>query len=95
MARIITKELAEKIVSKLAGVKVTSHSKAHDQYAVYHGEVVIAYLSIRRGSEKDKGHDHIPKDLQISPNQAKRLAQCSWSLEDYLQHLRERGLLSE
>jgi hypothetical protein len=95
MARIITKELAEKIVAKLKAVKVKSRSKSHDFYDVEHEGQVIASISIRRGSEKDKGHDYIPHDLRVSPRQAKLLAQCPWKHEDYIQALREKGLLAE
>ena len=95
MARIITKELAQKIVKKLKAKKIASKNKAHDEYVFEHDGRSIAFISIRRGSEKDMGHDHIPGDLQISPNQAKRLGQCPWKLTDYIQSLRERGLLGE
>jgi hypothetical protein len=95
MARIITKELVEKIADKLKATKIKSRNKVHDEYAVEHEGRIIAIISIRRGSAKDQGHDHIPRDLQIRPSQARFLAQCSWSREDYLESLRERGLLGE
>ena len=95
MARIITKELAEKIVAKLKATKVKTKSKSHDFYDVEQDGRVIASISIRRGSEKDKGHDHIPRDLHISPRQAKLLAQCPWKREDYIRALREKGLIEE
>ena len=93
MARITTKELALKIVEKLRAKIVKSSRKAHDVYAVEVDGQVIAMLSIRRGSEKDKGHDYLSKDLHISPNQAKRLGQCPWKYEDYLQAMRDKGLI--
>jgi hypothetical protein len=92
MARIITKELAEKIVAKLKARKIDSKSKAHDEFAVEHQGQVIAFISIRRGSSKDLGHDY-PRELFISTGQAKRLAQCPWKREDYIEHLRSRNLL--
>ena len=52
-------------------------------------------ISIRRGSEKDKGHDYLPHDLHISPRQAKLLAQCPWKREDYIEALREKGFIEE
>jgi hypothetical protein len=93
MARIITKELALKIVKKLEATKIDSRSKAHDEYAVVHEGVHLGIISIRRGSEKDKDHDYIPRELHISPNQAKKLAQCPWKREDFIQCLREKELL--
>src|SRR5947209_5680915 len=95
MARIITKELALKIVSKLGAKLIPCKSKAHDLYAVEYQGRIIATISVRRGSEKDKGHDHIPRDLHISPNQAKRLGQCSWKADDFFKELKEKGLIEE
>jgi hypothetical protein len=93
MARIITKELAQKIVAKLKASKIDSRAKAHDEYAVEEDGIVFAFISIRRGSEKDQGHDHIPRDLHISPNQAKRLGQCPWKRTDYIECMREKEIL--
>jgi hypothetical protein len=94
VARIITKELAVKILKKLNASKVRS-GKAHDDYQVeYHGVVIVA-TSLRRGSEKDLGHDHMPGDLHIGPGQARRLGQCPLSKQAYLQILRENGLLPD
>lgn len=95
MARIITKELALKIVAKLKASKIPSGRKAHDQYAVKHEGTIIAFISIRRGSDKDLGHDFIPGDLHISPGKAKRLGQCPWKREDYIQEMREQGFIVE
>lgn len=97
MARIITKELAEKIVHKLAAKKSPSRGRntSHDLYDFEHDGVLIAQLSIRRGSDKDKGHDHLSKDLYLTSGQAKRLGQCPLSLAEYLEILREKGLLGD
>lgn len=93
MARIITKELALKIVDKLNAKAITSRNKAHDEYAFEYGGVVIAVLSIRRCSEKDKGHDYIPKDIFLSPGQAKRLAQCPLKYDEYIDILIEKRII--
>ncbi len=93
MARIITKELAEKIVHKLGAVR-QQVGKAHDIYGVVHDGLLIASFGPRRGSEKDKGHDHIPNDLHVGPGFAKAFAQCSKSKDDWLDVLRAKGLLS-
>ncbi len=94
MARIVTKELAVKIIAKLKAVKVKS-GKAHDDYSVEHNGVVVAITSLRRGSEKDLGHDHMPKDLHIGPAKAKLLGQCPLSRNGYLALLREQGLVAD
>jgi hypothetical protein len=93
MARIITKELALKIVKKLKATRIDTRSSAHDEYAVEEGGVLIGVISIRRGSEKDQGHDYIPRDLHISPRQAKDLAQCPWKRNDFIQCMRDKELL--
>ena len=90
MGRIITKELAEKIVTKLGGIK-TSQGGAHDIYAIYHGKILITSIGIRRGSEKDKGHDHIPRQIFVGPNFAKGLAQCSKTQSHWVEEMRSKG----
>ena len=92
MARIITKELAEKIVRKLGAVRQQA-GKAHDIYGVIHNGVLIASFGLRRGSEKDKGHDHIPNDLHVGPGFAKAFAQCSKSKDEWLEIMRTKNLL--
>ena len=65
MARIITKELALKIVKKLGAKAIKSSSRAHDEYLLTIDGKQLAILSIRRASEKDKGHDYFNRDLHI------------------------------
>jgi hypothetical protein len=93
MSRQITKELAQKMVKKLNAEKIKSRGSAHDEYEVAHEGVILGYISIRRASEKDKGHDYIPGNLHISPRQAKDLAHCPWSRDDYIRCMREKGEL--
>ena len=89
---VITKELALRIVRKL-GAQVTASRKAHDLARVYHEEKLVAQFGIRRGSRKDSGHDHIPRDLSLRPNEARLLAECPLTREDWLKLLSERGKL--
>ena len=93
MARIITKELALKIVKKLNAVAIKSSSKAHDLYVVEEDGIQIAILSIRRSSSKEIGHDYLKNDLYISPRQAKDLGQCPLSRDEYIAILRDKGIL--
>jgi hypothetical protein len=86
----ITKELALKIVKKLDAVNVSDPGDEHDTYFVYHNGRMVASFGIRRSSQKNKGHDHIPKELQVGPNFAKQLAQCTKSKADYLRQIGER-----
>ena len=95
MARIITKELAVKIVTKL-GAKKSVHQRkgaAHDLYDVIDNGILILTLSVRRGSEKDKGHDHMSSELFLGPNLTKKLGQCSLSKEKYFEILRTKGII--
>lgn len=91
MARIITKELAIKIISKLKATEIHSGG-AHDQYQITddHGRVV-AITSIRHGSNKEAGHDHMPNDLHLGPSKARSLAQCGVSRKQYIAILQEQG----
>jgi hypothetical protein len=86
--RQITKELALKIVKKLEAKKEPDAGGAHDVFLVYDGDdSLVASFGIRHASEKDKGHDHIPKELQVGPNFAKQLGQCPKSRNDYLNEI--------
>ena len=94
MARVITKELAVKIAKKL-GAEITKSGGAHDLANIYHDGVLIASLGIRRASEKDKGHDHVPADIYVGPGFAKLLGQCPKSKKDWLKVLQEKGIIPE
>ena len=91
MARIITKEHAEKIAKKLNAR--FEEGKAHAYAEIFYKGKLISRFGIRRGSKKDSGHDHVQRDLSISGFQAKLLAACPLSREDWLQLIREKGLL--
>jgi hypothetical protein len=92
MARIITKELALKIADKLKA-RIDKTRKGHDVAYVYHEGRMVANFNIRRGSEKDKGHDHIPRDLHVGPHDARRLGLCPLTREGWFDLLRHKGFL--
>lgn len=92
MARQITRELAEKIAKKL-DAQVETSGGAHSIAYIFLDGVLVAQFGIRRGSEKDKGHDHIPDEIFVGPNKAKRLGQCPMSKKQWIEHLREIGRL--
>ena len=99
MARIITKELAVKIVKKLNAPKEKVRvdqiaSGAHVDFAIFHEEVLIAHTSIRHGSNQDQGHDHMPHDLGVGPSFAKRFGQCSKSVKQIVKEWRDDGRIS-
>jgi hypothetical protein len=100
MANVITRQHADKIAQKLkareeSGTKKSGGAREHIAYVVSHNDVEIAWFGVRRGSNKEQPHGHIPKDLHLSPNQCRRLADCSIDREGYLEILRQKGLLPE
>lgn len=91
MARIVTKEHAVKIAKKL---EARSRSeKAHDYAEIFHQGRLVAWFGIRRGSEKDKGHDHVQKDLYVNGYQARLLAACPLTRSQWLEIMRGKGKL--
>jgi hypothetical protein len=95
MRRIITKELAQKIREKLCQGQTPKDVAGHDVYPVRYKNLVVAHVSVRRGSEKDKGHDHIPPALNISPHFAREIGICNKYFDDYIECLREKGLIAK
>jgi hypothetical protein len=92
----ITSELAHKIVSKLEAVKENAQRGApHDLYVVYEKGAAVALFGIRRGSQKNLGHDHIPKQIHVNAFKAKQLANCPMSRDQWIEELKNKGLLPE
>ena len=94
MATIITKELAERIAAKLQAVASSKKNRPHDLYRVYHEGRLIAHFGIRRSSRKDQGHDHVPGQLRVSPNQTRLLGQCPMSREEWIEEMKRKGVIS-
>jgi hypothetical protein len=88
----ITSELAKKIADKLKAEKQPSGSSAHDLYVVSEDGEALCFFSIRRGSRKNLGHDHIPGEIHVGPSKAKRLGQCPMSRDEWLEEMRGQGL---
>ena len=90
MGREITKQLAVRIAKKLRA-KLLSTRGAHDLMGVFHNEILVATFGIRRGSEKDKGHDHVPKEIRVSTRFAKELGICTKSREEWIAEMIAQG----
>jgi hypothetical protein len=58
----------------------------------YHHDIIVACFGIRRGSG-EQGHGHIPGQLHLGPHETKRLAECSLSTDEWIEKMREKGLL--
>jgi hypothetical protein len=93
MARIITKELAIEIARKLGASKHSKKNRPHDLYQVSYGGRIVATFGIRRGSEKDKGHDHIPGAIHLSPHDAKLFGQCDHTYDFWVEQMQQKGLI--
>jgi len=87
----ITKELALKIAKKL-NARIRHTTKAHDIAEIFHQGRLIATFGIRRGSNKNLGHDHIPQQIFIGARDARLLGQCPMSKEQWLQIVTDKGM---
>lgn len=96
MAKQITREIAQKVVRKLKAKKAASagKGKAHTHYDVFgaDGEIILSF-SVRHGSQKNLGHDHLMGDLYTNAHNVKRLANCTYSRKKYLEYLKELGTI--
>ena len=95
MSRQITKELAKSIVKKLDAQPIKSVSTKHDMFGVYHEGAIIATIGIRRGSEKDQGHDHVQSQIYVNTYFAKLLGQCPKKRADWIAELRNKGHIDD
>lgn len=91
----LTKDHAELICKKLGAKDESAKGAAHDRHCVYHGDVLLGHIGIRHGSNRNQSHNHIPKDLNVSPRFAWEIATCTKYLDDYLTCLREKGQLPQ
>ena len=91
MATQITKQLAKKIARKLKAV--TTPGSKHDFMVVEYKGCVVASFGIRRGSQKNEGHDHVPPALNVGPRFAKDLAQCPKRREDWIAEMIAKGII--
>jgi hypothetical protein len=91
MARIITKELAEKIADKLDATYENDGS--HQIAYIHYKGLLVAEFGIRRCSEKDKGHDYVPGQIHMTPGKAKHFAQCHISKEQWVELMQEKGII--
>ncbi len=90
--RIITKELALKIAKKLEAT-VGKQKGPHDIWVVRHNGKMIANFGIRRGSNKELGHDHIPGAIFLHPRQALLLGQCPMSRQEWVEEMIQKGFI--
>ncbi|MBM4027621.1 MAG: hypothetical protein FJ280_19790 [Planctomycetes bacterium] len=88
----ITRELALKIAKKLHA-EIVERGGAHDIALVRHEGKLIAQFGIRRGSNKEAGHDHVPEQIFLRARQARLLGQCPLSREEWVKIVAEKGMI--
>jgi len=89
----ITRQMAERIAQKLGATIKSRPGSAHDRASVFHEGKLVAWFGIRRGSRRDAGHDHIPRQILVHPREARLLAQCPLGRDDWIAILAEKGIL--
>jgi len=89
----ITKQMAESIARKLGATVVARPGSAHDRAEIFHEGRRVAWFGIRRGSQRDLGHDFIPRQIYVSPREARLLAQCPLKREHWVAILTEKGIV--
>jgi hypothetical protein len=88
---IINRELAEVIANKLGGER--KDKTRHIWVTIRHNGVLIAQFGIRRGSDKELGHDHIPAQIHLHKRQAKLLGQCTMSQQEWIEEMKRQGYI--
>ena len=87
----VTRQHADKIAKKL--MATLRDSGPHTLAVVYVNGIRVTQFGIRRGSNKDAGHDHIPADLGLSARNARLLGECPYSRDAWIAEMRRQGLL--
>ena len=90
---MLTKDHALFIAKKLnADIRAKS---AHDLAVITHNGKRIAQFGIRRGSNRNQGHNHIPNGVHMNAHDTLLLAQCTISAEQWLEMMKQKGLIEE
>jgi hypothetical protein len=84
MAKLVT-DHANKIAKKLNAD--FEEGSAHRMAKISFQGKLVATFGIRRGSSKDLGHGHIPKELGLSYHDTLELAECTITAEEYFARL--------
>lgn len=80
---------AIKIAKKLGA---NFRKRKHNRAVIRHEGKLVASYGISNNS-RDRGHDYIPKQLDLTKDQTRDLADCKFSAEDYFETLREKKQL--
>lgn len=88
---MLTKRHAEDIARKL-GAYIRPGTK-HDLAVVEYKNRRVVQFGIRRGSKSDASHDHLPGSLHLTAHDTLELARCPLSREQWLQRMKDKGLI--
>lgn len=88
---MLTKAHAEKIAKKLNAI--IRPKGAHDLAIIEYNNKRIVQFGIRRGSSSDLGHDHLPGNLHLSSHDTMELARCPLTRDDWIQRMKDKGLI--
>ena len=91
MAKQFTQRHAREIAKKL-DMDILTGKRNHDHAVLVVEDKEILSFGIRRAT-KEKGHDHLPKDLYLQMKDCKDLHQCTLSKKDYLKLLRDKEVI--
>jgi len=90
---MLTKDHALLIAKKLdAEIRTKS---AHDIAVIKHKGKRIAQFGIRRGSNRNQSHNHIPNSVHLSPRDTMLLAQCTISADEWIDIMKRKGFIEE
>ena len=90
---MLTKDHAILIAKKL-NAEIRSKS-AHDLAIIAHNGKRTAQFGIRRGSNKNHGHNHIPNGVHMTAHDTLLLAQCSISADEWFEMMKQKGFIEE
>ena len=79
-------------IAKKLGAQVTE-GRNHTKVLVVIDNVLIGRYGLSRGS-RDQNHDYVAKQIGgISSRQARELSRCPLSKEEYVEIIRDKGLV--
>ncbi len=91
----LTREHADKIVTKLKARVEKGLRSGHDIATVFYKETPILSFGLRRSSRKDTGHGHLTEDLFLSAHHVKRLANCPMTYDEWVRRMKEKEVIVE
>ena len=89
----LTADDAGAIAAKLGAERIGERTR-HEIVKFRHNGRLIFTFGIRRSS-KDKGHNFIPRQMQISQMECRTFRDCSLSLDAYIEILRAKGFITD